>query len=186
MVSAWPGVHPYMRQCRHPYTGRTWAGKIFHVERRTLWAMPSLPPASTSPASAFEIADIIEQKAPPVILADMIDPVTGDFASLTRGRPLADAFAIEALRVQRGTGAAVRDSGNRFREVRNVESNAVEVIESMAREAFTDAERAGVAELSDVSVEVDELDTAQVNTVIEYRDLLAPRDDQTRRLIFSR
>jgi hypothetical protein len=148
--------------------------------------MPSLPPASTSPASAFELTEIIEQKAPPLILADMIDPVTGDFASLTRGRPLADAFAIEALRVQRGTGAAVRDTGNRYRELRNVESNAVEVIDSMTREAFEDAARAGVAELVEVSVEVDADDPAQVNTVIEYRDLLAPRDRQTRRLIFRR
>jgi hypothetical protein len=148
--------------------------------------MPSLPPASTSPASAYELVDIVEHRAPPAILADMIDPVTGEYLSLTKSRPLADAFAIEALRVQRGSGAAVRDTGNRFHELRNVESNATEIIASMADEAFADAARAGVAELVDVTVEVDAADGSQTNTVIEYRDLLAPRDQQTRKVIFSR
>ena len=146
----------------------------------------SAPPASTSPASAYELAEIIARKAPPVILADKIDPVTGEFESLVEGRGLADAFAIEAIRVQRGTGASVRDTGNRFRRLRHIESNAPELIESMVREAFADGERAGVVQLVNVTVERDADDSAQVNTVIEYRDLLAPRDDQMRRLIFTR
>ena len=148
--------------------------------------MPSLPPASTSPASAFELVDIAEQRAPPLILADAIDPVSGDYSSLTRSANLADAFALEALRVQRGTGAAVRDTGHRFREITHVESNAAEVVLSMTQQAFEDAERAGVASLVDVTIEADEADGSQLNTVIEYRDLLAPRDGPTRRLIFSR
>lgn len=148
--------------------------------------MPSLPPASTSAASAYELLEITEQKAPPVILADAIDPTTGDFSSLIESASLADAFAIEAIRVQRGSGASVRDTGNRYREITHVESNAAEVVGSMTREAFADAERAGVAELVDVSIEPDAADPSELNTVIEYRDLLAPRDAPTRRLIFSR
>jgi hypothetical protein len=148
--------------------------------------MPSLPPASTSPASAFELLAIAEQKAPPVILADAIDPVTGDYASLTESANLADAFAIEAILVQRGTGAAVRDTGQRYREITHVETNAAELVESMTREAFADAERAGVAELVEVTIEPDEIDGGQLNTVIEYRDLLAPREAPTRRLILPR
>jgi hypothetical protein len=145
-----------------------------------------IPPAGTSPASAYEIAAINERKAAPLILADMIDPVTGDFASLTRGRPLADAYAIEALRVQRESGAAVRDVGNRFHELRHVESNAPETIASMVREAFADGERAGVLELVTVDVERDADDAGQVNVSVEYRDLLADRNAATRRLIFTR
>jgi len=146
----------------------------------------SAPPAGISPASAYDLAEIVERKAPPVILADMIDPVTGEFLSLTRSRPLADAFAIEALRVHRGSGASVRDTGNAFRRLRHVESNAPELIESMTAEAFADGERAGVLQLERVTVERDADDGAQVNTVIEYRDLLAPKDDPLRRLIFTR
>jgi hypothetical protein len=144
-----------------------------------------IPPAGTSPASAYEIAAINERKAAPLILADMIDPVTGDFASLTRGRPLADAFAIEALRVQRESGASVMDVGNRFHEVRHIESNASETIDSMVREAFADGERAGVLEVVAVTVERDE-DSAQVNASVEYRDLLANRNAPTRRLLLPR
>lgn len=121
---------------------------------------------------------------PAAILADSIDPVTGEFTSLFVSRPLADAFAIEALRVQRGTGAAVRDLGSRLREITHVEPAAAEVIESMVQEAFTAAEQAGVARLIRVSTEVDPVDKSQVSTVIEYRDLLAPAESAARRLVF--
>lgn len=126
------------------------------------------------------------QVPPPAILADRIDPATGDFESLFLGRPLADAFAIEALRVQRATGAAVRELGNRYRELTHVEDETVELIESMTNEAFADAEAAGVARLVQVRVEVDESDPAQTSTTIEYRDLLAPVELAQRRLVFAR
>jgi len=60
--------------------------------------MPAIPPASTSPASAYDLEGFAEQLRPPAILADLIDPVTGDFRSLLRGAPLADAFAVEILK----------------------------------------------------------------------------------------
>jgi len=148
--------------------------------------MPSIPPAGTSPASAYDVQAFAVQLTPPAILADRIDPITGDFASLLEGRPLADAFAIEALLVQRGTGAAVMDTGNRFRELSHVEDDAIELVESMTREAFTDAELAGVARLVAVSVAVDDSDPAQLNTLLEYRDLLGPTDEPVRRLVFRR
>jgi|SRR5690349_10952505 len=149
--------------------------------------MPAIPPASTSPASAYDLEGFAEQLRPPAILADLIDPVTGDFRSLLRGAPLADAFAVEALRVQRGTGAAVRDTGNRFREITHVEPSAAEVVESMTREAFADAERAGVAQLETVTIDVDAGDPSQLNATITWRDLLAPPgEDSLRRLTLTR
>lgn len=147
--------------------------------------MPAIPPASTSPASAYDIEGFTPAVAPPAILADLIDPLTGDFASLTRGAGLADAFALEAIRIQRGTGAAVPDLGNRFREITHVEQNATELVESMAREAFADGEAAGVVELVAVSVEPNADDPAQLDTVVEYRDRLAPADAPTRRLLLT-
>ncbi len=148
--------------------------------------MPSIPPAGSGPASAFDVQAFAVQLEPPAILADRIDPITGDFASLLEGRPLADAFAIEALLVQRGTGAAVMETGNRYRELSHVEDDSLELVQSMTREAFTDAERAGVARLVGVEVTVDETDPAQLNTYLEYRDLLAPTEAATRRLVFPR
>jgi len=148
--------------------------------------MSSIPPAGITPAAAFTPRVYTAQEGPPAILADAVDPATGDLASLLFGLPLADAFAIEALRLQRGTGAAARDTGNRFRELTHIESDAIEVVESMARQAFEPAELAGVARLERVSVKVDDADPGQVNVALEYRDLLAPRDAPPRRLVFSR
>lgn len=148
--------------------------------------MPALPPAGTTPASAFELVDQIEDKGPPVILADAIDPVTGEFLSLTKSARLADAFAVEALRVQRGTGAAARDVGNRYRELTHVEEDAVEQLLSMTREAFEPAEQAGVAELVRVQVKADDGDPSTLFVYIDYRDLLAPEASSERRLVFSR
>lgn len=148
--------------------------------------MPSIPPGGTSPAAAFDVQAFAVQIAPAAILADSIDPITGDYTSLVQGRPLADAYAIEALRVQRGTGAAVRDQGNRYRELTHVDDEAIELVESMTREAFADAEQAGVARLVRVVAEADESDPAQINTYLEFRDLLAPADAPVRRLVFGR
>jgi hypothetical protein len=148
--------------------------------------MPSIPPGGISPASAPTTFELARQAAPPAILADRINPQTGDFESLFVGRSLADAFAIEALRVQRGTGAAVRDLGNRFRELSHVEDDAAELIESMTIEAFAAAADAGVARLVQVTVGVDAGDGSALETVVEYRDLLAPAGAAARRLVFPR
>jgi len=147
--------------------------------------MPLIPPGGLSPISNPELGAVPAQQPPPAILADAIDPATGDFASLFVGRSLADAFAIEALRVERGTGAAVRELGNRFRQVSHVEPSSAGLIESMANEAFADAETAGVARLVRVSVAVDELDGSQISATLEYRDLLAPAESADRRLVFA-
>lgn len=146
--------------------------------------MPSLPPAGFTPAAAYTIPVYPPQLPPPAILADRIDPLTGDYASLLRGHALADGFAIEALRVRRGTGAAVRDLGNRLRAITHIEAGATEQAESMLREAFAAGEQAGVVRLERVTVTVDETDGAQLNAFAEYRDLLAPPTAPTRRLVF--
>jgi hypothetical protein len=147
--------------------------------------MPSLPPGGLTPASAYDIQGQAEQAQPAAILAPVIDPVTGDFGSVFRSASLADAFAVEALRVQRGSGASVRDLGNRFSEITHVEDGITELIESMALEAFGDAERAGVAQLVAVTVEADRVDPSQTSTVVDFRDLLAPPGRQQRRLVLS-
>jgi hypothetical protein len=144
----------------------------------------SVPPAGTTPASAFEVIGHAVQEPPPAILADKIDPLSGEYESLLEGRGLADAFAIEALRIQRATGAAAREVGNRFRELTHVDDDSAEKLESMTREAFAPGEEAGVLQLETVSAEPDESDPSQLNALIEYRDLLAPADTAKRRLVF--
>lgn len=147
--------------------------------------MPSVPPAGTSPASAYEIPTYAVLP-PPAILADLIDPLTGDYASLTRSANLADAFIIEAVRLERGSGAAARDLGHRFREITHVDGNGPEVVESMARQALEPAREAGVAQLVRVTVAPSAEDPSELDTLLEYRDLLAPRDAETRSLVLQR
>ena len=148
--------------------------------------MPGIPPAGTSPASAFEVIAYAPRGEPPLILADKIDPLTGDLASLLEGADLATAFAVEAMRIQRGTGSAVRDTGNRYHELTHVEAETPSLVEGMTLEAFEDAARAGIAELVSVEASVDDVDPSQTHTVVEFRDLLAPPSAPTSRMIFTR
>jgi hypothetical protein len=142
--------------------------------------MPSVPSAGTSPASAYELQDYTPQLPPPAILADLIDPLTGEYASLLTSANLADAMVIEAVRIERGSGAAVRDLGNRFAEITHVDGSGPEVVESMARQALDPAREAGVVELVRVTVTPNADDPSELDTVLEYRDLLAARDAENR------
>ncbi len=148
--------------------------------------MPSVPPAGTSPASAYELQEYVPQLPPPAILADMIDPLTGEYASLTASANLADAFVIEAVRIERGSGAAVRDLGHRFREITHVDGSGPQVVDSMARQALEPARQAGVVQLVRVSVSPNAEDPAELDTLLEYRDLLAPRDEETRSFVLKK
>lgn len=147
--------------------------------------MPSIPPCGISPASAFEIIGHAEAEPPPAILADMIDPATGEYESIVEGRSIADGLAIHLLRLQRGSGAAVLDFGQRFREVRHVTNEATEAVEAMAREALAPGTEAGILRFGSVTAEVDARDATQINAGIDYLDLLAPPRAAARRFTFT-
>ena len=147
--------------------------------------MPYLPPGGVSPASAFDVEGVAEQPKPPAILAPWINPTTGEIESLVRSRPVADSMAIEAIRIERGSGASVRDLGHRYREIRNVEDGIAELVESTSREAFAAGEASGAVRLERVTATVDDGDSAQVNVVLEYRDRLAPSSKPLGRLAFT-
>jgi hypothetical protein len=147
--------------------------------------MSYIPPGGVTPASAF-----VEQRhartAPPVaILADAIDPRTGEYLSLTRGATIADGLVVQLLRTERGTGAAVLEFGHRLRELRHVTSESPELVESMVREALAPAIEAGVVRFDRVEAAVAPGDATQVNTGIRYVDLLAPRRSEARRFTFT-
>ena len=77
-----------------------------------------IPPAGVSPASFFFAPTIVGPARPGAILADRIDPETGEYASVILGRHPVDAAVIDAFRLNRGTGIAVTDAGQRFRDIR--------------------------------------------------------------------
>lgn len=147
--------------------------------------MPSIPPAGVSPASAFELVGHAMQQQPVPILADDIDPNTGEFRAIDRSATIADGLVVTLMRTQRGSGAAVLQFGQRFRELRNVESNTAEVAESMAREALQPARDAGIVEFQELSASVNAEDPTQVDTTIDYLDLLVPRAKGERKQTFT-
>jgi hypothetical protein len=146
----------------------------------------SIPGAGVTPAASFELAGLEPQRPPPAILADLIDPVSGEYASLTRGASIADGMVTHLLSVQRGTGAAVRDIGHRLREITNVENQAGDLVKSFVRQALKPATDSGTIQIRTISATVNPDDGTQVDLFIDYVDALTPQPDPTtRRLTFS-
>jgi len=147
--------------------------------------MSNIPPAGVTPASAFTLTQQAVSEPPPAILADQIDPATGEYLSLVDSATIADGLVVHLLRTQRGSGAAVLGFGQRYRELTHVTSESPELVESMSREALRPAVDAGVVAFKQVAGEVDATDKTQLNTGIEYTDLLAPRRDAERTFTFT-
>lgn len=57
-------------------------------------------------------------RAPPAILADLLDPTTREFLSLTTGDDPTDAAVVVALRTVRSSGVCVRDTGQKLGDAR--------------------------------------------------------------------
>lgn len=145
----------------------------------------TIPAAGITPAASFELAGFEPQRAPPTILADMIDPKTGDFASLTRGRSVADGIVQHLTAVQRGSGAAVRNFGQRFREVTHNDETSRETLESLVAEALKPAVDSGTIRFERITTEADAEDPTQARLVVEYVDLLSNNKNANRRKTFS-
>ncbi|HEY4120897.1 MAG TPA: hypothetical protein VGM56_23700 [Byssovorax sp.] len=73
---------------------------------------PLIPPAGLSPATLTAGVELVGPSKPPAILADDVDPMTGEYRSILRGVHPVDGMVVVALRTQRGTGAAVPDVGS--------------------------------------------------------------------------
>ncbi len=145
----------------------------------------SIPAAGITPAASFELAGFVPQTPAPAILADVIDPKTGDFASLTRSATIADGMVQFLTSVQRGSGAAVRSFGQRFREVTHNDERASETLESFVVEALKPAVDSGTIRFERVTSVPDPEDGTQVNTVVEYIDLLAEQKNASQRKTFN-
>lgn len=145
----------------------------------------TIPAAGITPAASFELAGFEPPQGPPTILADMIDPETGEFASLTRGRSVADGIVQHLVTVQRGSGAAVRRFGQRFREITHNDATSRETLESLVAEALKPAVDSGTIRFERIVTEADPEDPTQAQLTVEYIDLLSTNKDANRRKTFS-
>ena len=84
----------------------------------------SLP--STSSGLGVAVQRLQAAGEPPNVLADYIDPETGDFASLVYTYDPVDAMVINALKTVRGSGAAVTSIGTKFRDIKKID-NAIQL-----------------------------------------------------------
>jgi hypothetical protein len=106
-------------------------------------------PAGSTPLGAFA-----ESPSPPgltarPILADWIDPLTGDIplAYLLKSRTPVDGAIIEALRVERGSGPAVEFVGNTLREIRHTDDTSLSEAPGRLRVGLKTMEDAGLVRM---------------------------------------
>lgn len=98
--------------------------------------LPVIPPAGVSLAGFFVPALYEDPGAPPGILADAIDPATGEYLSIERGFDPTDAAVLTALTVVRGSGSAVADVGQRYQDLERVDDTAAQFIASETSRAL--------------------------------------------------
>lgn len=78
---------------------------------------PSPPPAGTTPIGAFLIPVPPEDPGNFGVLADAIDPDTGEYLSILSGFDPLDAWVMQQFMVTRGSGSAVLEHGKDFSDV---------------------------------------------------------------------
>lgn len=131
-------------------------------------------PAGTTPAGFGVTTERVETQSPPVILADAIDPTTGELLSLTRGMDPTDAAVITALRTVRGTGASVRAVGQRFADVTHVDDAAAQMLEHLTRAALRHLVEDRQIRIERIAVTADQ-NTDWAEVVVAYENLRTSR-----------
>lgn len=134
-----------------------------------------IPPAGLSAASFFVPGvQVVDPTVPPGILADDLDPLTGELLGLFDAPNVVDAAVRWAFSVRNGSGGAVLDQGHRFHEIKKKTAGVDRALvdeSSRVLKPFIDAK---LVELVAVSV-----DSAAVNVgfdgasqVLKYRNRL--------------
>ena len=137
----------------------------------------AIPLGGLSPAIA-EISSSLPALAPPVALADNIDPATGEIASLfTRVHPV-DAAIQQQFRVRLCSGAAVLTSGSRFHTLEDkTERTDAEIRGEIARVLKPFIDRSEAAIIS-VQVDPEALGADGAAALVLYRNRLTGKDEQ--------
>jgi hypothetical protein len=121
------------------------------------------------PAAITTGLELIGPSKPPAILADDIDPMTGEFRSILRGVHPVDGMVVVALRTQRGTGASVPDVGSELATIDKVDDALPQRIKFEIQAALTPLVKRQLIRIgSIVSASVDDAASAYC----EYTNLL--------------
>ena len=139
--------------------------------------------STTAPLGTFTVPGTLRQSSP--LLADNIDPLTRDFASLTKGLDPVDAQVQVAL-------GCVRDSGPSIQGVglppppRKITEGSEEVMRSQVQTALRTLVRNGDIRLKTIVVNI-QAGAQQVDGYVEYQNLRAlDGTTRTARLPYSK
>jgi hypothetical protein len=114
---------------------------------------PYIPTAGISPLGTTELTEYRPLPPPPVIRADRLDYQEQAFTSVFSDRDPTDSAVIEALWRVRGSGAAVRNTGARFLDVRKLDDKAKILLDNEARIALSRIIRRGDITVTKIVVE---------------------------------
>ncbi len=112
---------------------------------------------------------------PRVFAAERINFDSGELESLLMGRDPVQAAVITAARTERGTGGSVRNTGQRFRDVRKLGPTGTELLRSEAQKMFAPLVAQGLAHVLSITVTGGD-DGGSASVVVAWRNLLDGTD----------
>jgi hypothetical protein len=120
-----------------------------------------LVPAGVSAAGLASPVEFVSPAKPPAVLADNIDPSTGELLSILSGIHPVDSHVITRLRTQRASGVSVMNVGHEFAQIRKVDDAFVKRVTNAVENLFADLIERGDIKLPKVAV-VEDGDTGHV------------------------
>lgn len=111
-----------------------------------------IPAAGITPLSYFLGTMGVPDGDVVAMLADPIDPISGDYLSIERGFDPVDAAMLTAFRTERASGSAVENVGQRFRDKTHVDSQLDSFFREEVRLTSKDLVDPGDVEIEDVQV----------------------------------
>jgi hypothetical protein len=115
-----------------------------------------VPLALVSPTIFFTPVNVTVPGKPIAMLADPIDPATGELLSIERGFDPTDAAVINAVRTVRGSGSAVEDVGHQFGSATHITPKLEISLREEARLALENLTSSKQIVMQEVSVQTED------------------------------
>lgn len=131
--------------------------------------------------------DLPPAEEPPIVLADDIDPNTGEFLSFDGVHPV-DAHLRYQFQIEAGSGAAVGRTGHRFKDIKTIDERTQNNLTFEAKRILKLLGPEWVIpkkpddDTQAIRTEVDPL-TQLGAIVIDYENVLARKSGEVRRLL---
>lgn len=139
---------------------------------------PIIPAAGVTPLSYFLGTAAVAPGDIVAILADAIDPQTGEYLSIERGFDPTDAAMLTAFRTKRGTGSAVENVGQRFSDAKKIDQHLDTFMSEEVRIAAKDIVDAGDATITSVQTVV--VDSTSVETYVTWENVARQKAQNAR------